>query len=507
MSEGLWRVLADAREHSADRIAVVDGERRCDYAQLGRRVDALARGLRERGLGPTDRVACLLPNGTEILELTFAAAGLGAVLVPLNTRLAPRELALILDDCDPRLLVVHESLLGIADAAARASSVTPEFVLVGESGWQVDFQDPGEFEARVVELDDLAHLYYTSGTTGRPKGVQLSTRNVLRHAQAAARELGLCAEDRWGHFAPMFHLADAWATIAVTLAGGRHVMLPVFEAGAAFDVIEREGVTLTNLVPTMLNFMVHDPRASKERLASMRRVLSGGAPIAPELVRRVMELFGCEYVQTYGLTETSPYLTLSLLHPHLEGLPAAEQFAYRAKTGRAFAAVELRVVDARGAEVPRDGKAIGEIRARGETVTRGYWNRPDETAAAFDGEWFKTGDLATIDSEGYLEIVDRAKDVILTGGETVYSTEVEHALVEHPSVLEAAVFATPDERWGELVSAAVVPVAGATLDTVALGVHCRERLAAYKCPRVWRVMDALPKTGSGKIRKSALRDV
>jgi acyl-CoA synthetase (AMP-forming)/AMP-acid ligase II len=156
--------------------------------------------------------------------------------------------------------------------------------------------------------------------------------------------------------------------------------------------------------------------------------------------------------------------------------------------------------------VPHDGKSIGEIHARGETVTRGYWNRPDETAAAFDGEWFKTGDLATIDAEGYLEIVDRAKDVILTGGETVYSTEVEYALAEHPAILEAAVFATPDERWGELVSAAVVPVAGATIDTDALGVHCRERLAAYKCPRVWRILDALPKTGSGKIQKSALRE-
>jgi acyl-CoA synthetase (AMP-forming)/AMP-acid ligase II len=504
--DDLWAVLADARESAGDRLAVVDGARRVDYARLGAQVDALARGFAERGLGAGDRVACLLPNGLEILELTFAAAGLGAVLVPLNTRLAPRELAAILDDCDPRLLVVHESMLGTADAATRDATVTPEFVLVGEGGWQVDFQDPGEFEPHPAGFDELVHLYYTSGTTGRSKGVQLSARNVLRHAAAAARELGLGADDRWGHFAPMFHLADAWATIAVTMAHGRHVMLPAFESGAALDLIEREGVTQTNLVPTMLNFMVHDERASKERLASMRRVLSGGAPIAPELVRRVMELFDCEYVQTYGLTETSPYLTLSLLHPHLEQLPEAEQFVYRAKTGRAFAAVELRVVDETGEHVARDGKAIGEIHARGETVTRGYWNRPEETAAAFDGEWFKTGDLATIDAEGYLEIVDRAKDVILTGGETVYSTEVEYALAEHPDVLEAAVFATPDERWGELVSAAVVPVSGAQLDTDALGVHCRERLAAYKCPRVWRVMDALPKTGSGKIQKAALRD-
>ena len=505
--DDLWGVLAAARRDHADALAVTGGARRPTYAELGTSIDALARGFRERGLGRGARVACLLPNGLEMLELTFAAAGLGAVLVPLNARLAPRELGAILDDCDPRLFVAHDSLLRLADAAARDSRQAPEFVMVGEDGWQVDFEDPGPFEAEAAELDDLAHLYYTSGTTGHSKGVQLSVRNVLRHAEAAVRELGLDAEDRWGHFAPMFHLADAWATVAVTMVGGRHVMVPHFEAGEAFEVIAREGVTMTNLVPTMLNFMVHHPSASPDALKSMRRVLSGGAPIAPDLVRRVMELFGCEYVQTYGLTETSPYLTLSLLHPHLAALPEDEQFRYRAKTGRAFAAVELRVVDDAGEAVPRDGVAVGEIQARGETVTRGYWQRPAETAAAFTADgWFKTGDLATIDAEGYLDIVDRAKDVILTGGETVYSTEVEHALAEHPDVLEVAVFATPDERWGELVSAAVVPIAGRELDLDALGVHCRERLAAYKCPRAWRVLDELPKTGSGKVRKAALRD-
>ncbi len=506
MREGLWPVLTNARARFAERIAVVDGDRVVTYAALGASVDALARGLRERGVAPGDRVACLLPNGLEVLELTFALAGLGAVLVPWNTRLAPRELATIADDCDPRLLVVHEELLGAADAAARLAAATPEFVLVGAGGWQVDFVDPGAFDAAPADLDDLAHLYYTSGTTGRPKGAMLSGRNVLRHAEAAVRELGIGADDRWGHFAPMFHLADAWATIAVTIAGGRHVMLPRFEAGAAIDVIERQGVTLTNLVPTMLNFVVHHPEAAPARFASMRRVLSGGAPIAPALVRRVMERFGCEYVQTYGLTETSPYLTLSLLHPHLESLPADEQFRYRAKTGRAFAAVELRVVDDEGNAVPRDGASIGEIQARGETVTRGYWQRPDETAAAFTADgWFRTGDLATIDAEGYLDIVDRAKDVILTGGETVYSTEVEAALAEHPDVFEAAVYATPDDTWGEVVTAAVVAARDRAIDLDALGVHCRERLAAYKCPRAWRVLDELPKTGSGKIRKAALR--
>jgi acyl-CoA synthetase (AMP-forming)/AMP-acid ligase II len=235
-------------------------------------------------------------------------------------------------------------------------------------------------------------------------------------------------------------------------------------------------------------------------------LLSGGAPIAPELVREVIATFRCEYVQTYGMTETSPYLTLSLLRGHLRSLPLREQLAYRCKTGRAFSKIELEVVDELGRSVAADERTVGEIRVRGPTVAPGYWKRPAETAAAFHDGWLKTGDLAVIDREGYVTIVDRKKDMIITGGEKVYSIEVENVLYEHPDVLEAAVFGRPDDVWGERVCAAVVPRTGRAIDVERLREFCRAELAAYKVPREIELVSELPRTGSGKISKRALRE-
>jgi acyl-CoA synthetase (AMP-forming)/AMP-acid ligase II len=360
--------------------------------------------------------------------------------------------------------------------------------------------------ARAPEApDDLAHLYYTSGTTGRSKGVMLSHRNVCVHAEWAVAELALTAADRWGHFAPMFHLADAWATFAITQVGGVHVMVPRFEADAAVATIERERITLTNLIPTMLKRLVESPRAHAADFGRLRLVLSGGAPISPALVRQVLATFRCEYVQTYGMTETSPYLTVGILTAAQKLLPPDEVLRLRARTGRPFGAIELEVVDERGARVPADDRTVGEIRVRGATVTRGYWNRPDETARAIRDGWLYTGDLAVIDAHGLVNIVDRKKDMILTGGENVYSTEVENALYEHPSVLEAAVFGLPDETFGERVHAAVVLKSGAGTSTEELRAFCRARIAGYKVPRAIEFLSELPKTGTGKISKHLLR--
>lgn len=501
--EGLFELLERAAARFGPREAVVDGARRVDYAAVLGRVRALAAGLAELGLEPGERVAALLPNGLELFELYFAAPALGAALVPLNLRLAPVELAAVLDDCEPAVLVVHEAYAALAEAACGTRPI--ERVQLGPEYEALLASPGGAMTPARADLDALAQLYYTSGTTGRPKGVMLTQRNVLRHAEAAVRELAITTADRWGHFAPMFHLADAWATFALTIAGGAHVMLPSFEARAALDLVERERVTLTNLVPTMLVRLVHEPGLAERELASLRLVLSGGAPISSELVRRTMEAFGCEYAQTYGLTETSPYLTVGLLDEELRALPFEEQLRWRAKTGRPFEAVELRITDEAGREVPRDGRTVGEVRARGETVTPGYWRRPEETAAAFDGEWFLTGDLATVDERGFLNVVDRKKDVIKTGGESVYSTEVEHALASHPAVLECAAFGRPDAEWGERVCAAVVLRGGREASAEELRAHCRERLGAYKVPREIEFVGELPKTGSGKVQKRLLR--
>jgi len=271
------------------------------------------------------------------------------------------------------------------------------------------------------------------------------------------------------------------------------------------DLVEAEGVTITNLVPTMLARIVHHEDARPGRLESMRRIMSGGAPMAVELLKRVEALFPCEYVQTYGLTETSPYLTLSLLKENLRSLREEERRRYRATTGRPMLGVEVKVVDREGREVPRDGVTVGEIVARGPTVTPGYFKDPGETARAFRDGWLHTGDLARVDPEGYLTIVDRIKDVITTGGETVYTTEVENVLYAHKAVREAAVFGTPDPEWGEVVSAAVVLERAGEARSENLIAFCRERLAGFKVPRRFLFLAELPKTGSGKIDKKALR--
>jgi acyl-CoA synthetase (AMP-forming)/AMP-acid ligase II len=272
------------------------------------------------------------------------------------------------------------------------------------------------------------------------------------------------------------------------------------------QLIEREKVTLTNMIPTMLNMIVNHPEIGSYDYSSLRVILSGGAPIAPELVRRIVEAFGCDYIQTYGMTETSPYLTLSLLKEHLKKLPYTEQFTFKSRTGREFVAVELRVVDEKGADVRADDTQVGEIVVRGDTVTPGYWKRPEETAKALRDGWLYTGDLATIDTEGYVNIVDRKKDMIVTGGENVYSTEVENVLYEHPAVLETAVFGVPDPKWGEAVRAAVVFKQGFSASEGEIIQFCKERIAHYKAPKFIDFLDEIPKTGSGKIFKKGLRD-
>jgi len=315
----------------------------------------------------------------------------------------------------------------------------------------------------------------------------------------------------------MFHLADAWATFAITQAGGRHLLVPDFEPERVLALLDG-GVTITNLVPTMLTDLVHvsAPDAAGAGAArtavrgreyrALRLMLSGGAPIAPALVERIMATFRCEYVQTYGLTETSPYLTMSLLPEHLARLPPREQFAWRCKTGRPLAGVAVRVVRDDLSDVRPDGREVGEIVCRGDTVTPGYWQNPAATAAAFRDGWFLTGDLAVLDSEGFLQIVDRKKDVIKTGGETVFSTEVESVLCAHPHVRQAAVVGVPHERWGEAVVAVVVRQTGAALDETALLDHCRSHLGAHQVPKRIVFQDELPRTGSGKVAKRLLRD-
>ena len=500
-----------------DKEAVCSGEHRFTYTEFKDRVNRLAHHLSESGIGKRDCVAVLLDNGHQFLEAYFAAARIGAILNPLNFRLSPRELGFIIKDSKASLLIAatrfRDRVEGLKDLDIELKQVIWSGTGQTYKGFRyIDYEDaikgctPGPLSDPGISDREVAHLYYTSGTTGTPKGVMLTHNNIATHALGTIAELNLTDRDVWIHAAPLFHLADAWATFAITWVGGRHVMVPDFDPVNVLDIMDKEKVTLTNMIPTMLNMLVNTEKISECDFRNLRVILSGGAPIAPEIVRKIMNAFRCDYIQTYGMTETSPYLTLSVLKENLERLTPEERFRYKAMTGRPFIGVDLKVVGDDGKEVVPDGKGVGEIIVKGDTVTPGYWNRPEETEQAFKDGWLYTGDIAVIDKEGYINIVDRKKDMIVTGGENVYSTEIENVLYMHPGILEAAVVGVPDKLWGEAVKACVVLKHEGTATEGDIIEFCKKNIASYKCPKSVVFLDELPKVGSGKIFKKELKE-
>lgn len=510
-------ILEKAVSLYPDKEAVVSIQKRFTYQRFAERVYRFAGSLRSMGIGKGDCVAILHQNSHEYLESYFAAAHLGSILCPLNFRLSPKEIAFILNDSGASLLITSVRFQENVDFLMKMETCLSRIIWTGNPttplppgsfGYEDVIKSEGSTPPPMplISDDDVAHLYYTSGTTGLPKGVMLSHKNVCIHAIAAIAELKLDDHDNWIHAAPLFHLADAWATFAITWVGGKHVIVSDFDPSLVLLTMEEEKITITNMIPTMLNMLINAPEIEFIDFSSLKAILSGGAPIAPEVVRKIIETFKCEYIQTYGMTETSPYLTVSILKNKLSHLSPEEQFTYKAKTGRPFMGVLLKVVREDGKDVNADNNEVGEIIVKGDTVTKGYWNRPTETAQALKDGWLYTGDLAVVDSEGYVNIVDRKKDMIITGGENVYSVEVENILYAHPSVLEAAVFGVPDPKWGEAVIAAVVLRLGhhATKDEIID--HCKGQLAHFKAPKSVVFVSELPKTGSGKIYKRGLKE-
>ncbi|MFH1487533.1 MAG: long-chain-fatty-acid--CoA ligase [Pseudomonadota bacterium] len=484
----LNELLPKALKLYPQREAVVCGGFRIDYRGFAGRVWKICHGLAGLGLNKGDRLAILHENCHVFLETYFAAAHLGLILVPLNFRLSGKELAVILDDSGSRVLIAQGVF---EDKAANLPERVPGLETViwvrrefekprdGDLDYEglLEGQSDSMPEERPIQDRDIAHLYYTSGTTGRPKGVMLTHGNVKSHALGTIAEFHLNDSDHWFHVAPLFHLADAWATFAMTWVGAKHVLLPVFDAAETLKMIQDEKITLSNLIPTMLNMMVNHPDVEKYDYSSLRVILSGGAPIAPETVRRIIDTFKCDYIQTYGMTETSPYLTLSILKDHLKSLSREEQLVFKSSTGREFINVSLKVVDEEGREVGKDNRQVGEIIVKGDTVTPGYWHLPEETQKAVRNGWLYTGDLAVINDEEYVTIVDRKKDMIITGGENVYSTEVENVLYMHRDILEAAVIGVPDPKWGEAVKAVVVLKKGTRASEQEIIDHCKLHMA------------------------------
>ena len=531
----LTETLAKALKLFPQKRAIVCGNGHWTYQEFCSRVYQLSRCLKRIGLKKDDKVAILHPNCHTFLEAYYAIPQIGAISVPINTRLSPREIAFILQDSESKVLIADVMFKNPLDPIRKEIRGIKKILWTGEDpsnssppdppskgpahgrtrkGHPIDLnyekalqqEDAGALPAPPVDGEDIAQIYYTSGTTGRPKGVMLSHKNVTTHALGTIAELHLTDSDVWVHVAPLFHLADAWATWAITWVGGTHVLVREFDARAVLETIQREKVTLTNLIPTMLNLMVNHPDTGKFDYSSLRVLLSGGAPIAPEVVRKVVRTFKCDYIQTYGMTETSPYLTLSILKEHLRKLSDDDQLRFKSKTGREFIGVNLKVVDEQGKEIKKDEKEVGEIIVKGDIVTKGYWKLPEETKKSIKEGWLYTGDMAVIDEEGYVTIVDRKKDMILTGGENVYSTEVENVLYMHAAILECAVVGVPDQKWGEAVKAIIVLKPGQRSTEQEIIQFCKERMAHYKAPKSIDFVDVLPRTGSGKIHKKNLRD-
>jgi len=512
-------LLAKAVKHYGNKEALICGDRRFTYLDFEKRVSALAHLLNAKWIRKGSQVAILHPNCHYFMEAYYAIAQLGAVSVPINYRLSPRELAFILGDSEATFLIADRGFgLSVSSALLEGGKGVQTVLWTGEGEAPqlnveaMDYEEAvGEYPTTTVEEkwireEDTAQLYYTSGTTGKPKGVMLTHKNVCSHALGTIAELYLTDSERWIHVAPMFHLADAWATWAITWVGGTHILVGFFDPPEVLKIMEREKATISNMIPTMLNLLVNHPDVSQHDYSSLRVLLSGGAPIAPEVVKKIVETFQCDYIQTYGMTETSPYLTMSILKEHLRGLPYEEQLALKSKTGREFVAVQLKVVKDDGTEVAKDEKEVGEIIVKGDIVTPGYWKLPEETEKAIKDGWLYTGDLAVMDEERYVTIVDRKKDIIITGGENVYSTEVENVLYMHPAILETAVIGVPDEKWGEAVKAIVVVKEGMEATEDEIIEFCKERLAKYKAPKSVAFLDTLPKTGSGKIAKRELKE-
>jgi len=511
-------ILDQAVERRPEGPALHCGGTILSYAELHARVGRLAAVLAGFGVAPGDRVAILHRNCHRFLETYFAALHRGAALVPINPHLSSFEIRKILEDSEAALVVSDPTpFMNLVPMYKRLPRLTrilwtgpippfkdPRFIDYEEA--IASAPNPPPVETVREEESMISHLYYTSGSTGIPKGVILTRGNLTAHLESVLPELGIDRETGWGHIAPMYHLADAWAVWAVTAAGGTHAFLPEFRPPHAVSLLESGLVSMTNLVPTMYNRMVREPGLNRRSFPRLRMLLSGGAAISPETALRITSGFRCEYVQTYGLTETSPLLTLSLPGESMRRWPFSEQLRIRCTAGRPMRGVEVKVVGENDVEIPRDGQTVGEIVARGPTVSPGYWKRPEETKAAYRNGYLRTGDLAVVGPEGYLSIVDRKKDLINSGGEKVYSLEVENALHTHSDVMEAAVIGIADPDLGEAVKALVVPVDGKRLDPAALIAHCRERLSYFKVPRSVEILAELPRTGSGKILKRILRE-
>ena len=501
-----------ARSLYGDREAVIDGEKRWTYSQFFDRCDRWSSALQQLGVAPGDRVAYIAPNTHAHLEAFYGVPQVGAVVVPLNFRLLPSDWVYMVNHSGSRVLCVHSEFLDLVNAVRHEMPTIEHFVALEGSGtgW-LDYEQllaaaTPQFARAEIAEGALLTINYTSGTTANPKGVMITHRNAWVNAVGTLLHSPMTCAVRYLWTLPMFH-ANGWTFVwIVTAAGGTHVCVRKVDAPNVYRLLGAERITMLCAAPTVLIMIASAPDDMRLNAPRGVRVLTAGAPPAAHTIERVEGILGWTILQVYGLTETAPLISVCEPRPEHSALSLGERAKVKARQGvELIASGHLRVVDELLEDVPRDGTTIGEIVVRGNVVMEGYFRDPEATARAFHGGWFHSGDAAVVHPDGYMEIRDRLKDVIISGGENISSIEVEGVLLRHPAVHEVAVVGMPHEKWGEAPCAFVVLKPGATLTEEELREFARGRLAGFKVPKGVTVVPELPKTATGKIQKYVLR--
>ena len=495
-----------------NKTAVVDGAKRFTYAEFQARANRLSHALIGMGVAAGDRVCVLSPNSHFFLESFYATSQIGAVLVPLNYRLTAADHEYILNHAGVKVVLADWEYASVVDAIRPQLAAVEHYIMAQDAGpapagWQnwealIDGQPETAPPPVARDENDLVSINYTSGTTARPKGVMLTHRNCTINAYGMIMHLGIQHQDVELWTLPMFHCNGWGGVYALTGMGGTHVVLRNVVAKDIYDLIEGEGVTFACMAPTVLRTILDYPDKAAHRIATKPRFTVAGAPPPAAFIERLEQELGWQFIQIYGLTETAPLLTVS----QPDFATPRDDYARRARAGVPALGTEIVVLGDDGEPVPQDCASVGEVCARSNVVFAGYWEQPEETAKAMEGGHFHTGDLAVWDAGGNIHIVDRKKDVIISGGENISSPDIEDALYQHPAVMECAVIGVPHEKWGETPKALVVRRPGEAASEEDLIAFCREHLAHFKCPTSIEFRDELPRTATGKLQKFKLRE-
>ncbi|NCU18219.1 long-chain-fatty-acid--CoA ligase [Pallidibacillus pasinlerensis] len=506
-----------AVKYYPNKIAVIDEEKQFTYKEFANRADRLSKALYNAGVRQGDHIAVMLPNTHYMLECFYGIAQLGAVMVPLNYRISAEDMEYIINHSDAKMLIVDEEFTPPIEKIVERLNLE-QIIVVAVDGFQTNlnavyYEDfikhVSNVELPQIEIDenDLLTINYTSGTTSRPKGVMLTHRNNYLNAADFLYHLRVHHDDVYLHTLPLFHV-NGWGGIwAITAAGATHVCLRKVDPPVILDLFENKGITFFCAAPIVLNMIMNHPKVKETKITRKMRMATAGAPPAAAIIKKAQQLLGLDIIHVYGLTETTPFILYCEWKEVFNSLSEDEQATIKARQGvEMIFNGETKVVRPNGEEVEWNGEEVGEIVARGNTVMKGYYKDPEKTNEEIVDGWFHTGDLAVVHPDGYIEIRDRAKDIIISGGENISSTEVESGLYKHPAVLECAVVAVPDEKWGEVPKAVIVLQEGAEVTEQEIITYCRDNMAHFKAPKSVEFVDALPKTATGKIQKFKLRE-